>query len=113
MTDSGQGIEVRVPSFCLQRTEPVADGWVFVDITVTSLLSIHTLAVTSPLWSVFDSPLWSVSIIIVISTCSGGAGRFRERLPCMLLRAQLQYICQYVCLFLYIHIPTAVSDQGS
>ena len=59
ITASGQGTAIRVPSFCLQNTEPVAVGCVFVDMTVTGLLSIHTLAVTLPRWSVFDSPLWS------------------------------------------------------
>ena len=57
ITVSGQGTAIRVPS-CPRSTEPVAVGCVFVDMTVTGLLSIHTLAVTLPRWSIFDSPLW-------------------------------------------------------
>ena len=61
MMDSGQGTEMRVPSFCRLRTVPVADGCDVVDMAVTTLLSIHAVAVTFPLWSVFDSPLlWLV-----------------------------------------------------
>ena len=59
---------MREPSLCLRSTVPVAEGCVFVDMTVTGLLSIHTLAVTLPLCIVFDSPLWGVICSIVVNT---------------------------------------------
>ena len=61
MMASGQGTEMRVPSFWRLRTVPIADGCDVVDMTVTTFLSIHAEAVTFPFWSVFDSPLlWLV-----------------------------------------------------
>ena len=61
MMAPGQGTETRVPSLWRLSTVPVAAGCDVVDMTVTTLLSIHELAVTFPLCSVFDSPLlWLV-----------------------------------------------------
>ena len=56
MMASGQAAETGDPSFCLQRTVPVADGWEAVDITVTSLSRGGSDCV-------FNSPLkWKVHV---------------------------------------------------
>ena len=48
---------VRVWSFCHWRHDHVADGWAFVNFTITTFLSIHTHALTPPFWSTWESPL--------------------------------------------------------
>ena len=68
MTDSGQVTSVREPSFCRRSTVPLEEGWQFVDMTMTSFLSIRADDAIDPRCTVNDSPLEikGISIMLLI-----------------------------------------------
>ena len=55
--DSGHVTRVQVWSFCRQRTEDVADGWVLLNIAIMTFLSIQVQVLTPPLWTTCESSL--------------------------------------------------------
>lgn len=52
-------------SFLRQRTNPFANGWVLLDITITSFLSIQEHALTPPFGTTSESPLLGKFIVRV------------------------------------------------
>ena len=56
---------MRVWSFWRRRTNPFADGWVLLDIAITSFLSIQAHAPTPPFWTTSESPLLGKFMVCV------------------------------------------------